>query len=148
MSGDSRSTTNHNVEVLHLNGFKKLSNTSIFEKGNVCLLSPAASCGKSGKYWFDIREVNITKIKDSNNPLILIRIIPDKFILFELPRFSFMLSKETRRFRKKSGYVWGFNISLGTMSSNAQIFSTADSTLTFATSILENSELASQLKAI
>ena len=147
MPGDHRATTNHNLEILLSAGFKKQGNTSIFKKSGCNLLSPAVSCGQGGHYWFDIRQVNVDKVQGGNSH-ILIRIIPDMFILLDLTDFSTLLSEATKRFRKNSGFVWGFYISLNTILSKAKIVSSADSSLSHSVSILEKNRVQELLKTI
>ena len=147
MAGDHRATTRHNIEVLYSAGFTKQGNTSIFENGGCKLLSPAVSSGKDGHYWFDIRQVNVDKIKGDNSH-ILIRIIPDMFILIELPDFDPLLSKDTKRFRKNSGAVWGFYTSLNTSTNNAKIVSNADSAKYYSAPILNKDQVLELLKAM
>ena len=140
MAGDHRETANHNIEVLQSAGFTKKGNTSIFKKGSNSMLSPAVSCGKGGHYWFDIREVNVDKIQ-GENAYILIRIIPDMFILIKLVNFSFLLSEDTKRYRKNSGAVWGFYTSINTIEKRAKIVSSADSSLSHGVPILDLEEI-------
>ena len=95
---------------------------------------------KGGHYWFDIREVNVDKIQ-GENAYILIRIIPDMFILIKLENFSFLLSEDTKRYRKNSGAVWGFYTSINTTEKRAKIVSSADSSLSHGVQILDLEEI-------
>jgi hypothetical protein len=148
MVGDRSYATNHNVEILHSVGFKKQNNTSIFRKGDYYLISPAVSCGAGHNYWFDIREVNKEKIQGTKNPHILIRVVPDMFILIKFPEFLPLLSQNTKRYRKHSGEVWGFYTSLNTTTGKAKIISTADSTLTYTASIIAKNFIINELESI
>jgi len=145
MAGDHRATANHNIEILHLAGFKKQGNTSIFKKKGCTLLSPAVSCGQAGHYWFDVRKVNVDKIKGENS-YILIRIVPDMFVMIEISDFSSLLLKRTQRFRKNSGEVWGFYIELNISTNMAQIVSSSDSSSFYSTPILEKDQTFELLK--
>ena len=71
-------TRYHNLEVLQDLGYRKVRNTTIFKSENEFILSPAVAESTNGKYWFDVREVNLNQI--SSNSLVLIRIVPDLFI--------------------------------------------------------------------
>lgn len=144
MAGDHRATAKHNIEVLQSAGFNKQGNTSIFTNGQCKLLSPAVSCGQGGHYWFDIREVNVDKIQGDNS-CILIRVIPDMFILVRLDDFSALLSEDTKRFRKNSGAVWGFYTSINTSEKQAKIVSTADSSLFHNVQIMDHENIAKSL---
>jgi len=141
MAGDHRATASHNIEVLHSAGFTKKGNASIFVKGSNSVLSPAVSCGQGGHYWFDIREVNVEKIQ-GNNAYILIRIVPDMFILVKLKDFSLLLSEDTKRYRKNSGAVWGFYTSINITEKRAKIVSSADSSLTHSVQIFDLENIA------
>ena len=147
MAGDHRATASHNIEILYLAGFKKQGSTSIFKKNGCTLLSPAVSCGQAGHYWFDIRKVNVDKIEGENS-YILIRIIPDMFIMVEMSDFSSLLSKRTQRFRKNSGEVWGFYINLKINTNRAQIISSADSSSSYSTPIILKNQALEMLKKI
>ena len=147
MAGDNRATANHNVEILHSANFRKQGNTSIFANGKCKMLSPAVASGKGGHYWFDIRQVNVEKVK-GYNPRILVRIIPDMFLLFSLNEFAPLLSESTKRYRKNSGAVWGFYTSLSTTNKIAKIVSTADSSVFYETQILNRAEIQKALTEI
>jgi len=147
MAGDNRATTNHNIEILQSAGFKKQGITSIFKKSGCKLLSPAVSSGKGGHYWFDIRKVNVDQIKVEGSH-ILIRIIPDMFILIKLSDFLPLLSKATRRYRKNSGEVWGFYITLNIIKNMAKIVSKDDSTSTYSTPIIKKNRILQILQSL
>ena len=72
-------TRDHNVEVVQSFGYRKVRNTTVFKNGNDFILSPAVAESSNGKYWFDVREVNLNRI--NSNSLLLVRIVPDLFIL-------------------------------------------------------------------
>ncbi len=148
MAGDRSSVTNHNVEILNSVGFKKQSNTSIFRKGELYIISPAVSCGAGDKYWFDIREVNKEKIQGTKNPNLLIRVFPDMFILIKFSEFLPLLSQNLKRHRKNSGEVWGFHTLINTSTGMAKIISTADSNLSYTATILFKSSIISTLEAM
>ena len=53
-----------NEQVLTTLGFRKLGNTSLYQRGmRTALLSPGISKGIHEKYWFDIREANLNKLR-------------------------------------------------------------------------------------
>jgi len=145
MAGDHRAIANHNVEILNQAGFKKQGNTSIFKKNGCSLLSPAVSCGQAGHYWFDVRKVNVEKLREKNS-YILVRIIPDVFVMIDMFDFSPLLSKNTRRFRKNSGEVWGFYIDLNVGTNIAKIKSISDSSCFYSTPILDKDQVSELLK--
>lgn len=145
MAGDHRSTTKHNIDILAAAGFIKQGNSSIFKKGDICLLSPGVACGQGGHYWFDIRQVNLKQISSSINPAILIRIVPDLFVFIKLSDFKTMLSEATRRVRKNSGDVWGFYMALENEKKVAKIVSSANSSLYIKTPIFDIRQIRHEL---
>ncbi len=147
MAGDNRATTNHNIEILQSAGFKKQGTTSILKKSGCKLLSPAVSSGQGGHYWFDIRKVNVDQVKGEGS-YILIRIVPDMFILIKLSDFLPLLSKATRRYRKNSGEVWGFYITLNIIKNMAKIVSKDDSTSTYSTPIIKKNRILQILQSL
>jgi hypothetical protein len=96
---------------------------------------------------YDIRQVNVDKVQGENSH-ILIRIIPDMFILISLSDFKTMLSEDTKRYRKNSGAVWGFYITLNTNTMMAKIVSSADSTRSYPASILAIDQILDELNSI
>ncbi len=103
-------TRDHNLEVLHGLGYRKVGNTTIFKSGNDFILSPAVAENTNGKYWFDIREINLNHI--NSNSLLLVRIVPDLFILETINSISPLLSQQVMDNRPNSGDVWGIHIDL------------------------------------
>lgn len=99
-------TRDHNFEILESLGYRKVSNTTVFKNGSDFTLSPAVAESANGKYWFDVREVNLCRINTSS--LILVRIVPDLFILETIKSISSLLSKQVMDNRPKSGNVWGY----------------------------------------
>ena len=84
MSGNHSSTTFHNIELLIKGlGLERLGNTSLFFRSGLLVFSPAVAKNSQGYYWFDIREANIERkhTLSAEECLLLIRIVPDKFIL-------------------------------------------------------------------
>ena len=89
MSGNHTSTTRHNIEFLTTGlGLKKIGNTSLFFRRGLLIFSPAVTKNSQGYYWFDIREANIDKMSaiSPEKCILLVRIVPDKFILCPFSR--------------------------------------------------------------
>lgn len=105
-------TRDHNINVLNEIGYEKFKNTTLFKNGENTLISPSVSEGSNGKYWFDLREVNLNQL--SNNSYIVIRIVPDLFIVERITHIAPLLTKEAKQNRPHSGNVWAvfieFNI--------------------------------------
>jgi hypothetical protein len=103
-------TRNHNIEILKSLGYRKESNTTVFKNGSDFILSPAVAEGTNGKYWFDIREINLKRI--NANTLLLVRIVPDLFILKTMKSIEPLLSDKLMGNRPNSGNVWSIHINL------------------------------------
>ena len=74
-----------NEDILTDLAFRKIGNSSLYERGrDTFILSPGISRGKNQKYWFDIRDVNLSKIGSSIKAWILLRIVPNWFAFFSL----------------------------------------------------------------
>tara|TARA_R110001583_G_scaffold141920_1_gene294203 strand:+ start:64 stop:507 length:444 start_codon:yes stop_codon:yes gene_type:complete len=113
-------TRNHNVEILSNLGFHKIGNTSVFQRENNFILSPAVAENTNGKYWFDLRESNLNRIND--NAVLLVRIVPDLFILKKLSEIKELLSTKVMDNRPNSGNVWGIYIDIERSMKKAALF--------------------------
>ncbi|CAM3914440.1 hypothetical protein VA7868_02289 [Vibrio aerogenes CECT 7868] len=137
---DSRVTRDHNLDVLQALGFKKYSNTTVFHKDRISLLSPAVAKNQSGGYWFDVRKVNIERL--TSEAYLCIRIVPDYFVLEPLNKVSKLITTELMDNRPKSGDVWGLGLTFQENSMTVQIFNKSFS------SVKVNSRLLTRDKAI
>jgi len=117
---EEENTRDHNIEVLHSLGFSRIQNTTVFKKGNDYILSPAVAENTNGKYWFDVREVNLNRVNTES--LLLVRIVPNLFILEKLKSISSLLSKNVMDNRPNSGNVWGININMQEALNTAFLF--------------------------
>lgn len=110
MSGDHSQTTFHNVSLL-INDLKlqKIGTSSLFFKNKLLVFSPAVSRNSQGYYWFDIRESNLEKKKllMPDYCFLLVRIVPEKFILcpFELIELMLIAPKEAYAGKKAWEFV-------------------------------------------
>ncbi len=139
-------TRDHNVEVLENLGYFRLANTSIFKNGDNFILSPAVAESTNGKYWFDIREVNLNRIT-SNSPL-LVRIVPDLFILETIKSISLLLTKQVMDNRPNSGNVWSIHIDMKKSSNSAFIFNVKNTENKLPIKLLEKPEINDALSEI
>ena len=103
-------TRDHNLNLLNDLGFVKFSNTTVFHKGGISLISPAVAENKSGGYWFDIRQVNLERLSESS--YLFVRIVPNMFVLISIEEISQLISPELMDNRPHSGNVWGLGIEL------------------------------------
>lgn len=117
---DKINTRDHNLEVLQGFGYRKVRNTTVFKNGNNFILSPSVSESANGKYWFDVREVNLNRV--NSNSFLLVRIVPDLFILETLKNISPLLSKQEMDNRPNSGNVWSIYIDIKKSSNSAFLY--------------------------
>ena len=144
---DKINTRDHNLEVLQYLGYRKVRNTTIFESENDFILSPAVSESTNGKYWFDVREVNLNQI--NSNSLLLVRIVPDLFILETIKSISSLLSKQVMDNRPNSGNVWGIHIDLNKPSNSALLYNIKNTDNKIPTKLLKKTainEAVSEIK--
>jgi len=139
-------TRDHNIELLHRLGYRKFKNTTIFENGNSFILSPAVSESTNGSYWFDIREVNLNHI--NRNSLLLVRIVPDIFILESINSISELLTKEVMDNRPNSGNVWGIHITMNKSNKSAQLFNVKNQNIKIPTKLLRSEEVIENYNAL
>lgn len=104
--GDNRKTTKHNIEILGELGFSQYRNTTVFQKGQRFILSPAAAQNSNSGYWFDTCKVNLDRLKPDKNPLLLVRMVPDLFVVKSLCSLSSVLDEKLMKTKPHSGEVW------------------------------------------
>jgi len=138
---DKTKTRYHNIDVLLRLGFKQISNTVVFKSKNNYILSPSVSKNKNGKYWFDIREINLNKV--TLNSFLLIRIVPDLFIHVKIESLSYLLSKRLMDNRPHSGNVWGIHLEINEMKSSGYLFNVKDRDHKLRVSLLNKNKLDS-----
>ena len=143
---DKIKTRDHNLEILQGLGYHKVKNTTVFESGNYFILSPAVAESANGKYWFDVREVNLNHI--NSNSLLLVRIVPDLFILETVKSISSLLSKQVMDNRPKSGNVWGIHIDLKKSSNSALLYNIKSPGNKISTMLLKKTEINEAVGAI
>jgi hypothetical protein len=101
------SKVNKNVLTLDLK-LRQYSNTTIYTKGNLFVLSPSVQNAHS---WFDIRKVNLDRFhQKSYTGYLLIRYF-DKFLLTELESFTKQMTPSDKYVNSpKTGTHWKFLI--------------------------------------
>ena len=132
-------TREHNLKLLQNLGFHKVKNTTIFKSGNDFILSPAVAESTNGKYWFDIREVNLSQVNSKS--LLLVRIVPNLFILETIKSISSLLSKQVMDNRPNSGNVWGIHIDLDKSSNSALLYNIKNKDHKISTRLLKKTSL-------
>lgn len=140
---NKKSTSKHSLDVLQELGYEKVKNTTVFKRGNDFILSPAVAESKNGKYWFDVREVNLKRI--NSNSLLLVRIVPDLFILETIKSIFSLLSRQVMDNRPNSGNVWGVHIDLDKLSNKAFIYNIKNTDNKISTTLLKKSEIQEAL---
>jgi len=137
-------TSKHNLKILDSIGYKKFKNTTIFKNRDDFILSPAVAKNTNGKYWFDIREVNLNQI--NSTALLLVRIVPDLFILETIESISSLLSKKTMDNRPNSGNVWSIYIDLEKSTNSALLYNIKNMSNTIPTKLLKINEVVREIK--
>lgn len=122
----TESTTHHNIQVLTNNGFRQFSNTTEFFKEAVSVISPSVAQNSTGGYWFDLRRVNLDRL--STDAYLLVRVVPDQFILMPLSDIENLITKELMDNRPHSGDVWGIKMDFDKSCSKVQLYSNKNST--------------------
>ena len=106
-SNTMSSSINKNILMEEL-GLRQYSNTTIFTKGNIFVLSPSVQNSHS---WFDLRKINIDRFDENHNNGFLILRYLDKLLLTELKEFKLKMMPEDKTvFTKSMGIHWKFNI--------------------------------------
>lgn len=132
-------TRNHNVQLILDCGWAQYTNTTVFEKNSLSLLSPAVSENTNGRYWFDIREVNLNRLRP--NARLLIRVVPDLFVLATLSEIAELLSERLKDHRPNSGYVWGIELQFSVTKKSVDLSNIKDSDLKIRVPLISKSEL-------
>jgi hypothetical protein len=139
-------TRNHNIEILKSLGYRKESNTTVFKNGSDFILSPAVAEGTNGRYWIDIREVNLKCI--NANTLLLVRIVPDLFILKTMKSIEPLLSEKLMGNRPNSGNVWSVHIDLKKSSNSAFIYNIKNIKKESKVELFKKSEIIKSFNAL
>lgn len=108
MSDRQRSSDVNKHILKHNLGLKQLSNTSVFLKDNLFVLSPSM---QNDHNWFDLRKVNINRFKERPYKGFLLVRYFDKFLITDLADFAkHMMPEERFVYTKTIGEHWKFNI--------------------------------------
>ncbi len=140
---DNLDTRTHNIEILQLLGFSQYRNTTVFQNGGNFILSPAVAENQNGSYWFDIREVNLNRI--NTKALLLVRIVPDIFILETMSNISSLLTRKLMDNRPNSGNVWGIHIEFNRVENIAHLFNIQNQVNKISTKLLSKDEVLSRV---
>lgn len=143
---DSSVTRNHNLDLLQGLGFIKHSNTTVFHKDRISLLSPAVAENQSGGYWFDIRKVNIDRL--ASVAYLCVRIVPDLFVLEPWDKISELITPELMDNRPNSGDVWGLGVTFQVNCMTAQLFNKSSSSTKVNSTLLTRDEVISALNSL
>jgi len=143
---DRISTSQHNIKILTEHGYNQVRNTTIFCRGNEYILSPSVAENKVGRYWFDVREVNLNQL--NGDAFLLVRIVPDLFILEKLTILAPLFSKELMDNRPHSGNVWGIHIELNKQKQNAKLNNIRKKDFKIETILLSKENVLKQVLAL
>ena len=138
-------TRYHNIEVLRSLDYAQERNTQVFSNGDHYILSPTV--GEKAN-WFDIRVVNINRMNETF--LLLVRIVPDKFILVHSKYISPLLTENLKDNRPHTGNVWGIKIDYSNRSpfSEVSLYNTKNSQHKLPVKLLDTKEMYEQYAEI
>lgn len=124
---DRKNTRIHNFEFLksELN-LSQIGNSSVFQHNDHFFFSPAVSEGKHGKYWVDIREINLEKV-NVGKTIFFPRIVPNLFMFLALEDLSELLTPNLMENRSNSGNVWGIYMNINLDQMTVKLVSKQDS---------------------
>ncbi|MEZ8215839.1 hypothetical protein ACED61_20460 [Vibrio sp. 1F148] len=142
----TESTRHHNIQVLTNNGFRQLSNTTVFFKEAISVISPSVAQNSTGGYWFDLRKVNLDRL--STNAYLLVRVVPDQFILITLSDIKSLITEELMDNRPHSGDVWGVKMDFNNSNCKVQLYSNKDSTSRVYCNVLTVDSVTEALRSL
>ncbi|AZN37827.1 hypothetical protein [Iodobacter ciconiae] len=119
-------------------GFIQYSNTTVFYKDGLSLISPAVAKNKSGGYWFDLRKVNLDRL--SSSAFLFVRIVPDFFVLEPLNQVDTLVATALMGNRPHSGDVWAIGIELELAEMAAHLFNKSASQIKLKCKLLSLDE--------
>jgi len=139
-------TRDHNIHILLEHGFKKFSNTTVFHKGKLSLISPAVAENSTGTYWFDLRKVNLERL--SSESYLLVRIVPNLFVFQPIESIHSLLSRDLMDNRPHSGDVWGIKMELNTKAMTAKLYNLKASSQKVSVELLTTDKLSEGLRTL
>lgn len=142
----TESTRHHNIQVLTNNGFRQFSNTTVFFKEAISVISPSVAQNSTGGYWFDLRKVNLDRL--STNAYLLVRVVPDQFILITLSDIKNLITEELMDNRPHSGDVWGVKMDFNNSNCKVQLYSNKDLTSRVYCNVLTVDSVTEALRSL
>jgi len=108
------------------------------------MLSPAVSENQQGKYWFDIREINLDKFNNREYGLfiIIVRIVPDNFLVIKFDNLNKIMKTESKVEKNSNKKVYSFEIT----NKFKRIVNKKDKTYTEVELLSSKSEVIKKLK--
>ncbi|MDZ5472691.1 hypothetical protein SM124_13210 [Bacillus sp. 31A1R] len=109
MSNNRASSSNvHKDFLINGLGLKQVSNTTIFKKRDVFVLSPSV---QNDAFWFDLRKVNVDKFDGNREKGYLLIRFFNQFLLMDLQEFLNQMVEEDKFAQTtNSGIHWKFKI--------------------------------------
>lgn len=105
-------TRYHNINLITQDlGYQQIGNSTVFQKNEQFIISPAVSEGANGQYWIDIRRINLNKVVFHKCDF-LIRIVPDLFCCCPLNSINPLIDEDLMDNRPNSGEVWGMKLDI------------------------------------
>ena len=144
--GEVGKTRDHNIHILLDHGFKQFSNTSVFHKGNLSLISPAVAENSTGTYWIDLRKVNLKRL--SSESYLLVRIVSNLFVFQPIESIHSLLLPELMDNRPHSGDVWGIKIELNKKAMTGEMYNLKASNQKMSVELLTTDKLSEELRTL
>lgn len=139
-------TISHNIDLLNELGFNKIRNTTVFQSNENYIISPSVAENTNGRYWFDLREVNLNRV--NFEAMLLLRIVPNLFILQSINSIQVLLQQSVMDCRPNSGNVWSLNVKMNISSGKASLFNVKNPDLMVMTSLIEKADIVQRYKEI
>ncbi len=119
-------TRYHNINLITQDlGYQQIGSSTVFQKGEQYIISPAVADGENGQYWIDIRQANLDKV-DFHNCDFLIRIVPNLFCCCPLSEIDSLIDRRLMDNRPNSGDVWGIKLDINLIDEIVKVRSNRD----------------------
>ena len=141
----STETRNHNIHIFNEIHFKQHSNTTVFFRDSLSIISPSVSENRNGGYWFDIRDVNIKRL--TKKSILVVRIVPNLFILKHLEDIKSLITPQSMDNRPHSGDVWGLGLNVSRNEMIANMFNKKDVNASIQCQLLNKEETINKIKS-
>ncbi|MCD4674743.1 MAG: hypothetical protein K8S18_01955 [Desulfobacula sp.] len=134
-------TRYHNINLITQDlGYQQLGSSTVFQKDEQYIISPAVAEGENGQYWIDIRQTNLDKV-DFDKCDFLIRIVPNLFCCCPLIKIDSLIDQHLMDNRPNSGDVWGIKLGINLIDKIAIARSNRDQDINIELELLDASDV-------